>query len=600
MVSQCPVFSTDTNVISLWGSDWDPSMVNNEVGNSTVHVYMQNKSSDFDEMYGINAKAVHVLYSFVHKYVSGKARKQLTNPATFSASFYEDGSIRIRYHIVDAVHEAPDVYGLWGSIASDKDTPGTRYHEEAIAPSVVASDTDVTFCLLHTVACAPETVVYAGGEVLLRVLGDPPSCTALGEPLQMACVWAGGGAHGEFLTIPEFTSMESSARRSELRCPVPTMAFADNSLISLDVRFGANMSSALSPLSAGEKAYTAKHLDGASGELTTSHVMLRYFSSEGAAGGWAYGCNAVATNTPGLQSCDACLVCGGNGTSVDCNGECFGVAFVDSCGGCAGGSTGIAPCNVYDKVKNWEDANMLDTISKTILLLTMMICMTFVFSACMRVVRASFSIGQEHRHIDGGLMGMIPRHPLRRGNGLSRFEIDALGQFQYLVSSCGSKSLDGPDIEHATSIPLVPDLCAAECAICLNDLHDGDACRQLPCDHLFHVDCIDQWFTLSVACPMCKRNIRAIIMGDAEEPQRGLQSRPRAPSGETQGIASTRGVEDTRSDEAGSESADNPLIELTSGYRSNRSSGGGNIGGNSGSEHTPISLSAAESERLRI
>jgi hypothetical protein len=59
-----------------------------------------------------------------------------------------------------------------------------------------------------------------------------------------------------------------------------------------------------------------------------------------------------------------------------------------------------------------------------------------------------------------------------------------------------------------------------ECAICLNDFSDSSVCRQLPCDHVFHKSCIDEWFILSVKCPMCKRNIREIFLGEEALPQR--------------------------------------------------------------------------------
>jgi len=42
------------------------------------------------------------------------------------------------------------------------------------------------------------------------------------------------------------------------------------------------------------------------------------------------------------------------------------------------------------------------------------------------------------------------------------------------------------------------------CCICMEEMVTGVVARQLPCAHLFHAECIDQWLTgSSVRCPMC-------------------------------------------------------------------------------------------------
>ncbi|XP_024365613.1 receptor homology region, transmembrane domain- and RING domain-containing protein 1 isoform X2 [Physcomitrium patens] len=48
------------------------------------------------------------------------------------------------------------------------------------------------------------------------------------------------------------------------------------------------------------------------------------------------------------------------------------------------------------------------------------------------------------------------------------------------------------------------------CAICLEDYESGQKLRHLPCDHDFHVGCIDQWLlTRRPFCPICKQDANA-------------------------------------------------------------------------------------------
>ncbi|CAG9334291.1 unnamed protein product [Blepharisma stoltei] len=47
------------------------------------------------------------------------------------------------------------------------------------------------------------------------------------------------------------------------------------------------------------------------------------------------------------------------------------------------------------------------------------------------------------------------------------------------------------------------------CAICLDDFLPKSLIRMLDCDHYFHVNCIDEWASNNIRCPLCKQNMVA-------------------------------------------------------------------------------------------
>lgn len=46
-----------------------------------------------------------------------------------------------------------------------------------------------------------------------------------------------------------------------------------------------------------------------------------------------------------------------------------------------------------------------------------------------------------------------------------------------------------------------------QCMICLSEFELDDDCKRLPCNHVFHVGCIDVWLHRCTACPICKINV---------------------------------------------------------------------------------------------
>ncbi|KAL1199320.1 E3 ubiquitin-protein ligase [Cardamine amara subsp. amara] len=47
----------------------------------------------------------------------------------------------------------------------------------------------------------------------------------------------------------------------------------------------------------------------------------------------------------------------------------------------------------------------------------------------------------------------------------------------------------------------------ASCCICLARYGDDEQVRELPCSHVFHVDCVDKWLKINATCPLCKKEV---------------------------------------------------------------------------------------------
>ncbi|XP_031426949.1 E3 ubiquitin-protein ligase RNF165 isoform X3 [Clupea harengus] len=54
-----------------------------------------------------------------------------------------------------------------------------------------------------------------------------------------------------------------------------------------------------------------------------------------------------------------------------------------------------------------------------------------------------------------------------------------------------------------------------KCTICLSMMEDGEDVRRLPCMHLFHQACVDQWLVTSKKCPICRVDIETQLTPDS-------------------------------------------------------------------------------------
>ncbi|KAM6119502.1 E3 ubiquitin-protein ligase Arkadia [Pterocles gutturalis] len=54
-----------------------------------------------------------------------------------------------------------------------------------------------------------------------------------------------------------------------------------------------------------------------------------------------------------------------------------------------------------------------------------------------------------------------------------------------------------------------------KCTICLSMLEEGEDVRRLPCMHLFHQVCVDQWLITNKKCPICRVDIEAQLPSES-------------------------------------------------------------------------------------
>ncbi|CAI0437728.1 unnamed protein product [Linum tenue] len=73
------------------------------------------------------------------------------------------------------------------------------------------------------------------------------------------------------------------------------------------------------------------------------------------------------------------------------------------------------------------------------------------------------------------------------------------------LPSWNYKSLDDDEKEDedSNSAPA-----SEECCICLAKYKDKEEVRQLPCLHMFHLKCVDQWLRIISCCPLCKQELK--------------------------------------------------------------------------------------------
>ena len=75
--------------------------------------------------------------------------------------------------------------------------------------------------------------------------------------------------------------------------------------------------------------------------------------------------------------------------------------------------------------------------------------------------------------------------------------------------------------QRLASSPKEDEVWATDCAVCLAEFEEEEKVRELPCEHIFHHDCIHDWFmkAKAAACPLCRNLLHSGLSTDNIMPE---------------------------------------------------------------------------------
>ncbi|XP_051943200.1 E3 ubiquitin-protein ligase RNF126-like isoform X1 [Hippocampus zosterae] len=111
-------------------------------------------------------------------------------------------------------------------------------------------------------------------------------------------------------------------------------------------------------------------------------------------------------------------------------------------------------------------------------------------------------------NIGMGPWGVLHSNPMDYAwgaNGLDAIITQLLNQFE----NTGPPPADRERIKSLPTVSITEEHVAAglECPVCKEDYGVDESVRQLPCNHLFHNDCIVPWLEQHDTCPVCRKSL---------------------------------------------------------------------------------------------
>lgn len=63
------------------------------------------------------------------------------------------------------------------------------------------------------------------------------------------------------------------------------------------------------------------------------------------------------------------------------------------------------------------------------------------------------------------------------------------------------------NIDTIPSIKYRDSLNDTKCSICLEDFIVDESIKQLRCEHIYHISCLEEWFNEKRICPLCRAHL---------------------------------------------------------------------------------------------
>ena len=142
----------------------------------------------------------------------------------------------------------------------------------------------------------------------------------------------------------------------------------------------------------------------------------------------------------------------------------------------------------------------------------------------------------------GGLsparIASLPSHKYRKPSVRSdasgaRSDVAAAKESTDAGGGAGDDAADGDASVSAPAAPPAPPATAQgaeqideeepSCTICLCEFEEGEAMTTLPCLHLFHKECLEQWLREKGTCPMCNIGVEELVRQQLEQERRLLE-----------------------------------------------------------------------------
>ncbi|XP_061593712.1 E3 ubiquitin-protein ligase RNF126-like [Cololabis saira] len=111
-------------------------------------------------------------------------------------------------------------------------------------------------------------------------------------------------------------------------------------------------------------------------------------------------------------------------------------------------------------------------------------------------------------NIGVGPWGVLHSNPMDYAwgaNGLDAIITQLLNQFE----NTGPPPADRDKIKSLPTVRITNEhvVSGLECPVCKEDYSVGENVRQLPCNHMFHNDCIVPWLEQHDTCPVCRKSL---------------------------------------------------------------------------------------------